>query len=241
LCELQLAYDPNGIKTWVNQPVVFPDLKRIQEVQGQGEVLRINIKVGATLQGCGRLEVGYYYESRTEVTLASANPLPEEPPKPAKKPVAPPPAKTTPAPARASTPEVTPQPSPPARASTPEITPKPPVPPVVPTPPQKPRSAEQRFEVYNLGEGVNILQSANKPKGTLSAGGGKLKYQEAGKTVFTVGRGEIREIDANSVLGYNTGTFHVILKSGKTYNFAPASLSIADGQAMLESVMHALP
>jgi hypothetical protein len=75
----------------------------------------------------------------------------------------------------------------------------------------------------------------------LSVAGGKLKYQEAGKTVFIVGRGEITEIDANTVLGYDTGTFHVILKSGKTYNFAPASLSVTDGQKMLESIKQALP
>jgi hypothetical protein len=43
------------------------------------------------------------------------------------------------------------------------------------------------------------------------------------------------------VLGYDTGTFHVILKSGKTYNFAPASLSVTDGQKMLESIKQALP
>jgi hypothetical protein len=88
---------------------------------------------------------------------------------------------------------------------------------------------------------MNILQSANKPRGILSIGGSRLKYQEAGKPVFSVGRTEIKEIDANTLLGYNTGTFHVILKSGKTYNFAPASLSVADGQKMLESMKHAFP
>jgi cell division septation protein DedD len=151
---------------------------------------------------------------------------PEVTPKAPQKPVAPTHPKTAPAP---------------ASVSTPEVTPKPPVRPVAPAPAEKTGGAEQRFEVYNLGEGVNILQSADKPKGTLSVGGGKLKYQEAGKAVFSAGRAEIAEIDANSVLGYNTGTFHVILKSGKTYNFAPASLSVADGQKMLGSIKHALP
>ena len=69
---------------------------------------------------------------------------------------------------------------------------------------------------------------------------GKLRYVEAGKEVFSVGPAEIKEIDANSVLGYNTGTFHVILNSGPTYNFAPASLSISDGQKMLDSLKRAL-
>jgi len=163
---------------------------------------------------------------------------PEITPKAPQKPVAPTHAKTAPAPASVSTPEVTPKPPVRPVAPTPTAQPKPPS---TPTPAQKTASAEPRFEVYNLGDGVNILQSANKPRGTLSVAGGKLKYQEAGKTVFIVGRGEITEIDANTVLGYDTGTFHVILKSGKTYNFAPASLSVTDGQKMLESIKQALP
>jgi hypothetical protein len=223
LCEVQLAYGPNGIKTWANKPVVFPDLKKIQEVQEQGYPFLINIAVGATRPDGVRQAVVYVYEARPEVTLASTLSPPQVLPKPPEKPVAPP--RAVPAPT-------------PARVSTPEITPKPPAPPVPSTP--KPSSAEQHFEVYNLGDAMNILQSADKPRGTLSADAGKLKYQEAGKTVFSASRAEITEIDANTVLGYDTGTFHVILKSGKTYNFAPASLNVADGQKMRESIKHAL-
>ena len=100
--------------------------------------------------------------------------------------------------------------------------------------------AAARYEVYNLGEGVNILQTPNKPKGILGVVGGKLRYEEAGKEVFSVAPSEIKEIDANSVFGYNTGTFHVILNSGPTYNFAAASLSITDGQKILDSLKRAL-
>jgi hypothetical protein len=100
--------------------------------------------------------------------------------------------------------------------------------------------AATKFDVFNLGEGVNILQNPNKPKGVLSVAGGKLRYEEAGKEVFALAPSEIKELDANSLLGYNTGTIHVILSSGPTYNFAPASLSITDGQKMLDSLKGAL-
>ena len=100
--------------------------------------------------------------------------------------------------------------------------------------------AVSKYEVFNLGEGVSILQNPNKSKGVLSVVGGKLRYEEAGKEVFSLAPSEIKEIDANSILGYNTGTIHVILSSGPTYNFAPASLSLTDGQKMLDSLKRAL-
>jgi acyl dehydratase len=50
-----------------------------------------------------------------------------------------------------------------------------------------------------------------------------------------VTRAEVKEITANAVLGYNTGTFHVILKSGKSYNFALTSLDITDLRGWNES------
>jgi hypothetical protein len=42
------------------------------------------------------------------------------------------------------------------------------------------------------------------------------------------------------VFGYNTGTFHVTLNAGQNYNFAAATLSISDGQKVLESLKRAL-
>lgn len=102
-------------------------------------------------------------------------------------------------------------------------------------------SAEpRRFEVFNLGEGVSILQDLNKPRGTLRVSEGKLKYEESGKEVFTAAPAEIREMDANLIFGVNTGTFHVILASGKTFNFVATSLQPADSQAIVETLRRAL-
>lgn len=98
----------------------------------------------------------------------------------------------------------------------------------------------QRFEVISLGEGINILQNPNKPKGTLTVAGGVLKYEESGKEIFSAPTGEIKEIDANVILGVNTGTFHIILNSGKTFNFVAASLRPADSQSIVGSLRAAL-
>jgi hypothetical protein len=96
------------------------------------------------------------------------------------------------------------------------------------------------FSVMNLGELAAILQSRNKPVGTLTLGQGTLRYEEEGKEVFSSAAAEIKEIGINSILGMNTGTFHVILNSGQTYNFAPASLRPADCQSIVDSLQHAL-
>lgn len=99
----------------------------------------------------------------------------------------------------------------------------------------------QQFEVINLGDLGGLLKGAGaKPKGTLSIAKGKLTYTENGQEVFSVSASDIREIDLNQFLGINTGTFHVILNSGKAYNFAASSLRPADGQAMVTSLHQAL-
>lgn len=101
-------------------------------------------------------------------------------------------------------------------------------------------SEPQHFEVINLGEGINILQNPNKPKGTLTVASGKIRYEEGGKEIFSASPAEVKEIDANVILGLNTGTFHIILNSGKTYNFVAASLRPADSQAIVDSLRRAL-
>ena len=58
--------------------------------------------------------------------------------------------------------------------------------------------------------------------------------------VFSAGAAEIEEIAPNVVFGINTATFHVILKSSKTYNFVGASLRPADTQAIVDSLRRAL-
>jgi predicted Fe-Mo cluster-binding NifX family protein/predicted RNA-binding protein YlxR (DUF448 family) len=104
-----------------------------------------------------------------------------------------------------------------------------------------PAAAETlRFDVMGLGDVTSLLQTRNLPKGTLTFGGGRLRYEEAGKEVFAASVADIKEIGMNTILGVNTGTFHVILSSGKTFNFAAASFRPADGQAIADSLRKAL-
>jgi len=96
------------------------------------------------------------------------------------------------------------------------------------------------FEVLNLGEGIDIFQNVNKPKGTLSVAAGKVKYEEAGEEIFSAAPGDIKEVNVNTVLGVNTGTFHLTLKSGKTFNFVPATLRPAETPSIVETLQNAL-
>jgi hypothetical protein len=96
------------------------------------------------------------------------------------------------------------------------------------------------FEVLNLGEGIDIFHNVNKPKGTLSVTGGKVKYEEAGEEVFSAALGDIQEVAMNVLLGVSTGTFHLTLKSGKTFNFVPASLRPAETTSIVEALRKAL-
>jgi Quinohemoprotein amine dehydrogenase, alpha subunit domain III len=99
---------------------------------------------------------------------------------------------------------------------------------------------EQTFEVYNLGEAKSVLQNPTKSKGTLIVAAAKLRYEENGKVVFSAAGGDVEEIAPNIIFGINTGTFHVILKTSKTYNFVSASLRPADTQSIVESLRSAL-
>jgi hypothetical protein len=103
-------------------------------------------------------------------------------------------------------------------------------------------SAGQRFDVYNLGDVASLLQSHNKTKGTLIVTGEKLIYEESGKVVFSMPLSDIKEVDANLIpgLNLNTGTFHIILKSGKTYHFIAGSLRPADSQSIIDSLRKAI-
>jgi hypothetical protein len=101
-------------------------------------------------------------------------------------------------------------------------------------------ASDQKFDVYNVGEAGTILHNPTQAKGTLSISNGKLHYEENGTEVFTAAAADIQEIDENVIFGINTGTFHVILKSSKTYNFASATLRPADTQAIVTSLRRAL-
>jgi len=98
----------------------------------------------------------------------------------------------------------------------------------------------QQWSVYNLGDATSILQNPGKAQGQLVVKGGKLEYEQDGKAVFTVKPGDIQEIAPNVFFGVNTGTFHIILNSGKRYNFVPSSLAPADTNSIIESLRSAL-
>jgi hypothetical protein len=101
-------------------------------------------------------------------------------------------------------------------------------------------SAGVRFDVYNLGDVASVFQTHGKIKGTLVLTGQKLTYEEAGKEVFSAPLSDIKEVGANVILGLHTGTFHINLTSGKTYNFVAASLRPADSQAIVDSLRKAI-
>ncbi len=131
--------------------------------------------------------------------------------------------------------------APSAGASTPASTPAPaqPAAPAAKTT-EKAGSESLQFEVYGLADMVAVLQTRNKAKGTLSLANGQLRFEESGKEVFSVPTSDVKEVEVNSLGGFNTGTFHVILKSGKTYHFMAASLRPADGQPIVNALKRAL-
>lgn len=98
----------------------------------------------------------------------------------------------------------------------------------------------QQFSVYNLGDATSIFQNPGKAKGQLIVEGGQLRYEQDGKAVFTVKPGDIQEIAPNVFFGLSTGTFHIILNSGKTYNFVSSTLTPADTNAIIESLRSSL-
>jgi len=133
-----------------------------------------------------------------------------------------------------------PAPAPPAAPPAAPSTPAQPAAPSSTPPAAKTSATAQRFEVYSLADVGSIIQARNAPKGTLTVDGGKLRFEESGKEVFSVAASDIKEVEINSLLGVNTGTFHIILTSGKMYNFAATSLRPADTQVMVESLRKAL-
>ena len=101
-------------------------------------------------------------------------------------------------------------------------------------------AGEQAFEVYNLGDAVSILQSAGNSKGKLIVGGGKLRYEETGQEVFSASAKEVREVGVNTFYGVSTRTFHIILTSGRRYNFAGSNLKQDESQTIVDSIQAAL-
>ncbi len=97
-----------------------------------------------------------------------------------------------------------------------------------------------QFDVLNLGDVAGILAAPGKASGTIAYTAGRLVYTEAGRQVFAVPSSDVREIAPNMILGLNTGSFHVILRSGQTYNFVAPSLRPSDSQAIVEALVRAL-
>lgn len=112
----------------------------------------------------------------------------------------------------------------------------PPKPPATPTPSPAAPAAPQKFSVFNLGSAMSILQSAGNSKGALVISGGKLKCEEGDKEVFSAPLTDIKEVEENSIFGVKSGTFHIILSNGKTYNFIASSLKAADTQAIVTAL-----
>jgi len=102
------------------------------------------------------------------------------------------------------------------------------------------QKGSRQFEVYSLGNLKGILGSGSQTKGTLTLSSGKLKYTEGDQQVFAAARKDIKEIGANQFLGVNTGTFHIMLNSGKTYNFIASSFRPADSQLIVDALLKAL-
>lgn len=100
--------------------------------------------------------------------------------------------------------------------------------------------AERSFKVINLGDAISVFQKAGEPEGELILSAKNLEYDEQGKKVFSVPRGEIKEVASNVFFGINTGTFHIILNNGKTYNFIASSFNPQATQAIVDSLQGAL-
>jgi len=119
-----------------------------------------------------------------------------------------------------------------------EVTGKAPAAPATPATPGA--AAGQRYEAYHLGNPLEALQAHGKVKGALVVSDGKLRYEEGNKILFNVPWREVKEVEINTIGGFNTGTFHVILTSGKTYHFAPGSLHAGENQTIVAALHKAL-
>lgn len=101
-------------------------------------------------------------------------------------------------------------------------------------------AADQTFSVFSLASAMSIFQTAGRTKGSLIISGKTLKYQEEGKDVFSVPLSDVQEVQENIVFGVSSGTFHLILKSGKMYQFISSALRPADTQKIVDALQAAI-
>ena len=67
-----------------------------------------------------------------------------------------------------------------------------------------------------------------------------MRYEYAGQVVFSASAKEVREVDVNTFYGLSTRTFHIILTTGKRYNFAGTSLKQDESQMLVNAIRAAL-
>jgi len=115
---------------------------------------------------------------------------------------------------------------------------KPATTPAATTPGGPPPLSELRFEVTHI-QGKKIL-TPTKLKGILTYSKGKLRFEEGGQEIFNLTRAEIKEVEMNMLLGVSTNSFHIILTSGKKYDFWAASLKPAETKFIADSLKRAL-
>jgi hypothetical protein len=111
--------------------------------------------------------------------------------------------------------------------------------PATPTEPAAPATAgaaTQRYAVYSLSDPGEILHIRDKVKGALVVSSGKIRCEEGSKVLFDAALSDIKEIEMNTIGGFDTGTFHIILKSGKTYHFAPVSLHHSESRTIVDAL-----
>ena len=98
--------------------------------------------------------------------------------------------------------------------------------------------SDLRFEVVHIS-GKKIL-TPTKLKGILTYSKGKLRFEESGQEIFALTPADIKEIDLNMVLGVSAGSFHVMLNTGKKYDFVAGSMKAAETKSIADSLKRAV-
>ena len=98
--------------------------------------------------------------------------------------------------------------------------------------------SDLRFEVVHI-KGKKIL-SPTKLKGILTWSKGKLRFEESGQEIFALTPADIKEIELNMVLGVSAGSFHIILNTGKKYDFWAASMRAPETRFIADSLKRAV-
>jgi len=101
-----------------------------------------------------------------------------------------------------------------------------------------PTPSDLRFEVVHI-KGKKLL-TPTKLKGILTYAKGKLRFEEGGQEIFALTPADIKEIELNMVLGVSAGSFHIILNTGKKYDFWAASMKAPETRFIADSLKRAV-